>query len=217
MASVMTAPSPKPRDRRRAGPRWRCSPRRPYRADARASPALDGVPDHTELRAAETGLVMVRGRIGGDGAPFNLGEATVTRAAVRLAVGRDRLLLRARPRPRRRRGSRRCCDALWQSDRHRDAVERRVLAPIARAARGASAPNGASRTAATRVDFFTLVRGEDCRMSRARAGFADPVLRSAVGVPRRDGRDGAAGHASSRSTPALRRRRRCPPAPPRSR
>ena len=38
-------------------------------------------------RQAESGLVMVRGRIGGDGAPFNLGEATVTRAAVRLASG----------------------------------------------------------------------------------------------------------------------------------
>lgn len=36
----------------------------------------------TELRPAETGLVMLRGRIGGDGAPFNAGEATVTRAAV---------------------------------------------------------------------------------------------------------------------------------------
>ena len=30
---------------------------------------------------------MVRGRVGGDGAPFNLGEATVSRAAVRLSTG----------------------------------------------------------------------------------------------------------------------------------
>lgn len=30
---------------------------------------------------------MVRGRIGGDGRPFNLGEGTVTRATVRLASG----------------------------------------------------------------------------------------------------------------------------------
>src|SRR5262249_42420997 len=36
--------------------------------------------DYVELRAPETGLVMLRGRIGGDGAAFNLGEATVTRA-----------------------------------------------------------------------------------------------------------------------------------------
>ena len=63
-------------------------------------------PDYVELRAAESGLVMVRGRIGGDGAPFNLGEATVTRATVRLAsgevgfayvLGRDRDLASGNP------------------------------------------------------------------------------------------------------------------------
>ena len=49
--------------------------------------ALDGLGDIgkiDDLRPVETGLAMVRGRIGGDGAPFNLGEATVTRAAVRV-------------------------------------------------------------------------------------------------------------------------------------
>ena len=46
----------------------------------------DGV-EFTEPRPVETGLVMLRGRIGGDGAPFNVGEATVSRAAVRLASG----------------------------------------------------------------------------------------------------------------------------------
>ncbi len=45
------------------------------------------VPPHDDLRTAENGLVMLRGRIGGDGSPFNLGEATVARAAVRLQGG----------------------------------------------------------------------------------------------------------------------------------
>ena len=45
------------------------------------------LPMHENLREPENGLVMVRGRIGGDGAPFNLGEATVSRAAVRLSTG----------------------------------------------------------------------------------------------------------------------------------
>ena len=40
-----------------------------------------------DLKPAETGLVMLRGRAGGDGAPFNLGEATVTRAVVELPGG----------------------------------------------------------------------------------------------------------------------------------
>uniref|UniRef100_UPI0019543B91 phosphonate C-P lyase system protein PhnG n=1 Tax=Klebsiella pneumoniae TaxID=573 RepID=UPI0019543B91 len=45
---------------------------------------ISPMPAIRTLRAPEIGLVMVRGRIGGDGAPFNLGEATVTRAAVAL-------------------------------------------------------------------------------------------------------------------------------------
>lgn len=114
---------------------------------------------YVELRAAESGLVMLQGRLGGDGAPFNLGEATVTRATVRIAsgevgfayiFGRDRIKARL------------CavCDALWQSETYRDAVEGRVLAPI-RARLEAERARRRAETAATRVDFFTLVRGED--------------------------------------------------------
>ena len=55
-------------------------------ADALTS--AGSVPAFTILRGPETGLVMVKGRIGGGGAPFNLGEATVSRASVRLADGR---------------------------------------------------------------------------------------------------------------------------------
>jgi alpha-D-ribose 1-methylphosphonate 5-triphosphate synthase subunit PhnG len=44
-------------------------------------------PGYAMLRRPETGLVMLRGRIGGGGDPFNFGEATVTRAAVRLDTG----------------------------------------------------------------------------------------------------------------------------------
>ena len=40
------------------------------------------------VRGPETGLVMVRGRIGGGGSPFNLGEDTVTRTTIRLASGK---------------------------------------------------------------------------------------------------------------------------------
>jgi alpha-D-ribose 1-methylphosphonate 5-triphosphate synthase subunit PhnG len=116
-------------------------------------------PDFVELRAPETGLVMLRGRIGGEGAPFNLGEATVTRAAVRIAsgevgfayvLGRDQKKARLFA----------LCDALWQNASYRDALERDVLAPI-RARTEADRAHLRSQTAATRVDFFTLVRGED--------------------------------------------------------
>src|SRR5689334_23709484 len=45
------------------------------------------LPAFEDMRRPESGLVMVRGRTGGDGASFNLGEAAVSRAAVRLASG----------------------------------------------------------------------------------------------------------------------------------
>jgi alpha-D-ribose 1-methylphosphonate 5-triphosphate synthase subunit PhnG len=116
------------------------------------------VPAYENLREPENGLVMVRGRVGGDGAPFNLGEATVSRAAVRLAtgevgfgyaLGRDRQKARMIA----------LCDALVQSNEFADTVETNVLAPL-RAAMISERDRRAAETAATRVDFYTLVRGE---------------------------------------------------------
>jgi alpha-D-ribose 1-methylphosphonate 5-triphosphate synthase subunit PhnG len=116
------------------------------------------LPLHENLREPENGLVMVRGRIGGDGAPFNLGEATVARAAVRLAtgevgfgytLGRDRQKAQLIA----------LCDALIQTADHAESVETQVLAPL-RAAMISERNAKAAETAATRVDFYTLVRGE---------------------------------------------------------
>jgi len=116
------------------------------------------LPAHQDLRAPENGLVMLRGRAGGDGAPFNLGEATVSRAAVRLAsgevgfgytLGRDgekaRLIA--------------LCDALVQSRDFAGAVERDVIAPL-REQLMTRRTQAAAETAATKVDFYTMVRGE---------------------------------------------------------
>ena len=99
------------------------------------------MPAHEDLREPENGLVMVRGRIGGDGAPFNLGEATVSRAAVRLStgevgfgytLGRDREKARMIA----------LCDALVQSDQFADAVEAEVLAPLRAAMIAEAEPQG---------------------------------------------------------------------------
>ena len=120
--------------------------------------AAIALPEHENLREPENGLVMVRGRTGGDGAPFNLGEATVSRAAVRLStgevgfgytLGRDRQKARMIA----------LCDALIQSADHAGTVETQVLAPL-RAAIAAAQNRKAAETAATRVDFYTMVRGE---------------------------------------------------------
>lgn len=116
-------------------------------------------PDVSSLRGPETGLVMVRGRIGGGGAPFNFGEATVTRATVKLstgqvghahALGADCEKVRHAA----------IFDALWQDQTHRSAVEENLLAPV-RARLEADDARRRDETAATRVDFFTMVRGED--------------------------------------------------------
>jgi alpha-D-ribose 1-methylphosphonate 5-triphosphate synthase subunit PhnG len=117
-----------------------------------------GPPPYRELRPTETGLVMVRGRIGGDGAPFNMGEATVTRAAVRLdggATGFSYVL--GRDAEKARLGA--VLDAAFVAGRG-DELETVFCAPIAARLAGEQAL-AAERTAATRVDFFTLVRGED--------------------------------------------------------
>ena len=112
-----------------------------------------------DVRRPETGLVMLRGRTGGDGAPFNFGEATVTRAAVRVAgdgpVGLSYILGRDIARAR----AAATIDALWQAGRH-DEVEAVLLGPV-RTRLAAEDAAAAARTAATRVDFFTMVRGED--------------------------------------------------------
>jgi alpha-D-ribose 1-methylphosphonate 5-triphosphate synthase subunit PhnG len=116
------------------------------------------VPEHESLREPESGLVMVRGRIGGDGAPFNLGEATVSRAAVRLATG-EMGFGYTLGRDRRKAQMIALCDALIQSADHAEQVETLVLAPL-RAAVAAERSRRAAETAATRVDFYTMVRGE---------------------------------------------------------
>jgi len=116
------------------------------------------LPGYANLREPENGLVMLRGRIGGDGAPFNLGEATVSRAAVRLTsgevgfgytLGRDEEKARLIA----------LCDALVQSEEFADIVEREIVAPL-RASVQAQQAQRAAQTAATKVDFYTMVRGE---------------------------------------------------------
>ena len=137
--------------------------------------AVGELPVHEDIRRAECGLVMVRGRIGGDGAPFNLGEATVARAAVRLAsgevgfgyvLGRDCEKARLAA----------LCDALLQSDRYRAARRTsRAGADPDPSCRGAQACSGADGSDACRV-LHPGARGGRTMTAAATSGFADPVL-----------------------------------------
>lgn len=116
------------------------------------------LPVFTILKPPETGTVMVEGRAGGTGQRFNLGEATLTRCIVRLgsgtigasyALGRDRNKAQLAA----------LAEAILQ-DEPADGPLHAGLDAIA--ARQAAARVVASRkAAATRVEFFTMVRGEN--------------------------------------------------------
>lgn len=115
--------------------------------------SLPALPAPERLRPPETGLVMVRGRAGGDGAPFNLGEMTVTRCAVRLgdAVGHGY----AAGRDKRQAELAALLDAALQDPARRDALMEGVIAPLA-ARQQAARDTEARKAAATRVDFFAM-------------------------------------------------------------
>lgn len=125
-------------------------------APARLADLMPDLPPHDLLRAPETGTVMVQGRVSATGAPFHVGEMTVTRCALRLACGTEgHGHVQGRSHAHARRAA--ALDALMQADpaAHASLIETlRQEALTARATRAAKA-------AATRVEFFTLQRGED--------------------------------------------------------
>lgn len=125
---------------------------------ARLWAGLGPEPGYSFVRPPETGTVMVRGRAGATGAPFNLGEMTVTRCALRLEGGEvGHGYVQGRDKAHAARAA--LADALMQTPRA-GAVRAAVLAPLSNALSDARTAR-AAKAAATRVDFFTMVRGED--------------------------------------------------------
>lgn len=130
---------------------------------ARANPErlaqlFPDLPPHDLLRPPEIGAVMVQGRTGATGQPFNLGEMTVTRCALRLASGAvGHAHVQGRDKAHATRAA--VLDALMQGERA-SALSATVLAPL-QAEENARRAARAAKAAETRVEFFTLVRGED--------------------------------------------------------
>ncbi|MGF1561254.1 MAG: phosphonate C-P lyase system protein PhnG [Geminicoccaceae bacterium] len=110
------------------------------------------------IRPPATALVAVRGRVSGTGVPFDLGDVTVTRCAVMLddrligygyRLGRDNVSARLAA----------SADALLQDTHHAEVMHDRLIAPLQQIIT-AHRRQRAGRAEATRVDFFTLLRGE---------------------------------------------------------
>jgi alpha-D-ribose 1-methylphosphonate 5-triphosphate synthase subunit PhnG len=120
------------------------------------APAIES--DITFLRAPETAMIMARGRIGGNGAPFNLGEIPITRCAVSLGdsnagysviVGRDKTKAKLAA----------ILDAVMQHPNGMEMYEHSLLQPLEQRLNDKKALTD-KKTEATRVDFFTMVRGD---------------------------------------------------------
>ena len=127
---------------------------------AEVAARLDGHgprPGFAWLRPPEIGAVMVRGRAGGTGAPFNLGEMTVTRCTLRLEDGRvGHAYIPGRDQAHAEAAA--ICDALLQGA-EAARVHAQIIAPLKDKAE-AGRNTQAARAEATKVDFFTMVRGE---------------------------------------------------------
>jgi alpha-D-ribose 1-methylphosphonate 5-triphosphate synthase subunit PhnG len=126
-----------------------------------AEAAIGPLPNFRHLRRPETGLVMLRGRVGGAGPAFNVGEATVTRCLVVTEAGTEGAAYHlGRDLPKAQKAA--LFEALAREAGWRDKVETALLAPI-RIRLAEEKRSKAAATAGTRVEFFTMVRGEDER------------------------------------------------------
>lgn len=123
--------------------------------------ALPAQPAWRRLKQPETGLAMVRARAGGVGQRFNLGEMTVSRCIVALDGSESRMGVGyVQGRDRRRAELVAVFDALSQDAAGAEKIEQLLIAPVERKLADERRKRDA-KVAATKVDFFTLVRGED--------------------------------------------------------
>lgn len=119
---------------------------------------LPTVPGYTLLRPPESGAIMVSARAGGSGRQFNLGEASVTRCTVRLDEGTAGVAY-ALGRDRRHAELAAVLDALLQAASGGADLYEHHIRPLARQQQAARDLRS-RQAAATKVDFFTLVRGD---------------------------------------------------------
>ncbi len=124
---------------------------------------LGDLPAYDFLRPPEIGLTMVQGRAGGTGQPFYLGEMTLTRCVVRLQTDDETEAIAGfgyiAGRSHRHAELAALCDALLQHPAWVEQVQVTVIAPLVEAAQQQREVQ-ARQVEATRVNFFTMVRGQ---------------------------------------------------------
>jgi alpha-D-ribose 1-methylphosphonate 5-triphosphate synthase subunit PhnG len=124
---------------------------------ALAMDAFAPPPDMSWLRPAQTGLYMLRGRVGGTGPQFNFGEITVTRCSVQAGGQIGHAWVRG--------GNTRhaelaaLADALLQDSGQHDSLHLQVIEPLRRSL-DRRRDEASRKAAASKVEFFTVVRGE---------------------------------------------------------
>jgi alpha-D-ribose 1-methylphosphonate 5-triphosphate synthase subunit PhnG len=118
----------------------------------------DSHPDYQFLRNPETGMVMARARAGGTGQRFNLGEMTVTRCVVRTddgdvgcgyVMGCDHQHAEYAA----------LFDAMLQNPSYRVDLMDNIIHQLEVVQKDRE-KTISRKSASTKVDFFTMVRGE---------------------------------------------------------
>lgn len=132
--------------------------RTPLAAIETAWATLPEQPEYTFLRQPETGLVMVQARTNGSGSPFSMGEITLTRCAVNINGTVGHAYIAGRDKKHAELAA--VFDGLLQQAAYNDQLSKSVIEPMEKALTQKQQTK-AEHVASTKVDFFTMVRGED--------------------------------------------------------
>ena len=114
--------------------------------------------EYNWLREPEIGSIMVQGKAGATGDNFNVGEVTITRCSLNLdkkIQGHGYVQGRSKNKSK----IAALCDALMQTNK-KEIIRRNILDKLAKY-KAKKRDEILSKTEATKVDFFTMVRGED--------------------------------------------------------
>ena len=124
----------------------------------KAREKLESPPSFRYLKKPEVGLVMIRARAGGTGPRFNLGEMSVTRCTIQVEDGAIGCAYVAGRCPAHAEAAA-LFDALLQDPLQHPFIMAEIIGPL-EAILKEKRDRETGKAAATRVEFFTMVRGE---------------------------------------------------------